>query len=88
MNDSRAELRRHVDGIIGEVSNYMQIRFEQLVRIRPSLQSMYPDLIWMQTEKVRGILVEEKMFGAQRIPVAEILAGRDALEARLQAIEL
>jgi hypothetical protein len=85
MADARSELRRHVEGIIAELSSYMQIRFEQLARIRPSLRSMYPDLIWMQTEKVRGILVEEKMIGGLRIPVVEILAGRD--EAKRRAMQ-
>jgi len=75
-------IRHHAEGIIAELANYLEIRYQYLTRIRPSLASMYGDLLWIQMEKVRIIMMEEKMFGAVRPRVAEILASRDESKKR------
>ncbi len=83
--DTKDELFRYrTEGIIAELSNYFEIRFEQITRIKPALRSMYADLLWMQMLKVREVLAGEKMFGPIRLRVAEILASRD--EAKRHAV--
>ncbi|MCX8036147.1 MAG: hypothetical protein N3D11_03640 [Candidatus Sumerlaeia bacterium] len=83
--DTKDELFRYrTEGIIAELSNYFEIRFEQITRIKPALRSMYADLLWMQMLKVREVLGGEKMFGPIRLRVAEIFASRD--EAKRHAV--
>ena len=82
MTEKTDILRYQSDGIIAEMANYFEIRYEQLTRISAGLASMHADLLWMQMEKVRDVMTHEKMFGPVRLRVVEILASRDESKRR------
>jgi len=84
MDTKDERFRYKVEGIIAELSNYFELRFQQITRIKPSLVSMYADVLWQQMHKVRDVMGHEKMFGPQRLRVGDILASRD--EAKRRAI--
>jgi len=84
MDPKEELLHQRVEGIIAELSNYFEIRYAQMTRIKPGLHSMYADLLLMEMEKVREIMVGEKMFGPIRIRVGDILGSRD--EAKRHAV--
>jgi len=81
--DIKEEFFYHrVEGIIAELSNYFMVRYAEIARIKPPLNSMYADLLWRQMAKVRDIMWHEKMFGPVRVRVADILASRDESKRR------
>lgn len=84
MDPSEEKFKYRVEGIIKELGNYFEIRYAQLTRVKPSLASMYADLLWQQMAKVRDVMSHEKMFGPVRVRVGDILASRD--EAKRRAI--
>lgn len=77
MADQEELLRYRTEGIITELANYFEIRYEQLTRVKPELAAMHADLLWMQMDKVRTIMAGGKMFGPARLQVGNILASRD-----------
>lgn len=84
MPDAKDTLKQHAEGIIAELSDYFEVRYQMMTRVNPSLSSMHADLLWLQMEKVRDIVIGEKMFGPERWRVAQILASRD--EAKRAAV--
>jgi len=73
---------QRVEGIIVELSNYFEVRYAQITRIKPALQSMYADLLWQQMVKVRDVMSHEKMFGPVRVRAGDILASHDESKRR------
>jgi hypothetical protein len=83
--EAKEDLFHHrMEGIIAELSNYFEIRYQQITRIKLGLKSMYADLLWQQMAKVREVISGEKMFGPVRVRVADILGSRD--EAKRHAV--
>ncbi len=68
---------RNVDGILAYIRDYLEVRQQQAVRINPKLANVLQDIIWIQLENLRQVLMRLKAFGGEKFRVADVLAGAD-----------
>ncbi len=68
---------RCVELIIGQIREYLGLRYAQTTRANPRFKECWADLEWQQIQQVRNILENDKAWGPKRYVVAELLCGDD-----------
>lgn len=73
---------RTIDGILSHLRDYLTIRGQQAIRVNAKIDKVIPYIVWQELETLRLILQKQRMFGPDRIRVADILAGDDEHKKR------
>lgn len=73
---------RNAELIISRLTDYLSIRFDHAVRINSKLGEIKEDLIFHEIANVRRCLNGQKIFGPQRLIVADILLSDDDRKRR------
>ena len=77
MNRVQRQKDRNTDGIMAHVRDYLENRKLQAIRINPKITGVTDDIIWVQLENLRLVLVKPKAFGGEKHRVADVLCGAD-----------
>lgn len=74
--------KRAVEAIINKVQHYLDMRFQQVRRINPKVESIWEDLVWQQMATLRITISGDKAFGPIRFHVGELLLSDDQRRIR------
>jgi hypothetical protein len=69
--------QRRVDGIIGQVDEYLSLRFAHAERVNPKIGQFVDDLKAQLLVNLRDVLTKGKAWGAEKRMVADVLCGDD-----------
>ncbi len=73
--------KRAVEAIERKVQNYLDMRYEQVRRLNPKLETIWEDVCWQQMASLNLSLSNDKSFGPARYHVAETLLSNDLRKA-------
>ncbi len=73
--------KRAVEAILRKVQDYLDMRYEQVRRLNPKLESIWEDVCWQQMTSLHLSLSNDKSFGPVRCHVGETLLGDDLRKA-------
>jgi len=82
MTPAAVSADRNVDGILSYMRQYLAAREQQVVRIKPELEGIIRDVVWLHLEILRKVLQRSKSFGGEKFRVADILTGADDTKRR------
>lgn len=74
--------QQYTEQILKRLTDYLSIRFDQAIRINPRLRTLKQDLMYHELENVRTCLMGEKIYGATRLVVANVLMSDDERKRR------
>ncbi|CAN5366970.1 hypothetical protein BH09SUM1_BH09SUM1_19770 [soil metagenome] len=69
--------RKAVETLAAKVQYYLDIRYQQVRRINPKVETVWEDVAWQQMTSLRISLSSDKLFGPTRMNVAELLLSDD-----------
>lgn len=64
---------RNAEQIIQHLNEYLSIRFDHAIRIKPSLKTIKEDMLFHEIANVRRCLMAEKIYGPVRKTVSDVL---------------
>jgi hypothetical protein len=73
---------RCVELIIGQVREYLGLRYAQTTRANPRFKECWADLEWQQIQQLRNVLENDKAWGPKRYVIAELLCGDDKTKVK------
>jgi hypothetical protein len=73
---------RNVEGILHYMHDYLSVREQQAIRINARIANIIDDIVWSQVANLRIVLEKQKMFGPERIRMADVLVGDDDLKRK------
>ncbi len=74
--------KRATEAIMNKVNAYLDMRYQQVKRVNPKVESIWDDLTWQQTAQLRNSIAGDKAFGPVRFHVAELLLSDDQRRIR------
>jgi len=77
-----AKTARRVQGIVGKIQEYMDIRFDHASRVNPHIRHIYEDIRWQQLMSLQLVLESSKAWGPDRYYVADVLCEDNELRKR------
>lgn len=82
MSTTPAETQQHVELILAQSRDYLDVRYASTARINPKVKDLYDDLSWQLMNALRTTLSSGKGFGPLKIIVADILCMDDQTKIR------
>jgi hypothetical protein len=73
---------RCVELIIGQIREYLGLRYAQTTRANPRFRECWADLEWQQIQQLRNVIESDKAWGPKRYLVAELLCGDEKNKVR------
>lgn len=82
MSVTPAETALHVELILAQVRNYLDVRYASTSRINPKVKDLYEDLSWQLLNQLRFTLSSGKGFGPAKYIVADIICMDDQIKTK------
>jgi hypothetical protein len=84
MTQEGAVFEDSVEGTLYYLRDYLSVRAQAAGRMNPRIANVVEDIVWVQLEHMNRLLDKQKMFGPDRVKVADALTQED--ENRRKAI--